>query len=299
MNRTPEGRAPEAAEAKPATPVELLLAAALKERADLVTPGALRPPAPPAATEDDGTCAARRRLRTVRRVGLPLLAAASVAAVVVATATSAGPTHPGPLPSRVGAASPSDTPAQPVQPPASTATGPGTWSAPGAAPEGRTADIDGEVTVTVPDGWTVSGPSGPRDNRRICVRPPTNRTVEGCSPGGVTISLHKKAWPNTEAIDADDGWHDDAIAPYCFAAGSVGPMSRPRAQTIVTSESRPVAGHTAAFREWEVGCGGGATFTTRVWWIADLPLTVNTDGLDARYDAAVEALVASLRVNDG
>ncbi|MGA4540964.1 hypothetical protein ACPA54_13325 [Uniformispora flossi] len=298
MNGTPDDRAAEAAEERPATPVELLLAAALKERAELVAPGALRPPAPPAAA-DDGACAARRRLRTVRRAGLPLLVAASVAAVVVGTATSAGPAHPGPSPSRVVAASPSDTPTPPVQPPASTAAAQGPSAAPeGPAPEGRTAGIDGEVTVRVPDGWTVTGPSGPRDNRRICVRPPTNRTVDGCSPGGVTISLHKKAWPNAEAIDADDGWHDDAIAPYCYAAGSVGPMSHPRSQKIVTSESRPVAGRTAAFRAWEVGCGGGTTFTTRVWWIADLPLTVNTDGLDARYDAAVEALVASLRVTD-
>jgi hypothetical protein len=149
--------------------------------------------------------------------------------------------------------------------------------------------LDG-VTFAVPKGWTY----GQVAEGIGCFRPATMAAVDGaCTPAGSQIQVGTfVGWPRN-ALDRDEGW--SGTLGDCQAAGYPYATGDPAVQRLVTRSVQKVGDGLGDYRVWQVRCGSDAEFSVRLWWRADVSLTIYTVRLDPRYDKVMDDLVASVR----
>ena len=160
------------------------------------------------------------------------------------------------------------------------------------APPPEHASLEG-VAFEVPGHWTYR----PLAEGIGCLSPPEVSVVDGaCGPEAVQIQVGAfVGWP-ADALDLDDGW--SGVAKDCRAAGLTASDAEPPAQRLVTRERRLVGERAGDYRVWQVRCDGAPEFSPRLWWRADVSLTVFTIRMDPRYDSAVDAFVGGLRIGE-
>jgi hypothetical protein len=242
--------------------LEARLRAALSARAGQITPESLRPDQPPAEPSRPSRPVRSTSAAARRRFAPLAVAAAALVAVVLGSVIRGLPGWLG-EPDSGGQRSPSP---------------------------GTVAQLDG-VAFTPPAGWIY---------REIvegigCVQPAGSPQPAGeCTPFGVELRVGAfVGWPQN-SLDRDDGW---SLTPrQCSGAGYADPQGNVTDNRLTDRQSRRVALHAAVYRVWLVRCDGNYSFAVRVWWVADVALTVHTRALDPRYDAAVDELVASIHV---
>ncbi|MGW4645045.1 hypothetical protein [Kitasatospora sp. NPDC004289] len=275
---------------RPESPTEQLLRAALAARAEQVTAQNLRPAAPPT-----------RRTRKVR----PFHVVTTIAMFGLAAGLAIGVLNTGghPVaedvaPAVTASVSPSPSPT-PTASPSAELTPSGSASASATETEEPPATTTVEfhkVKVEVPAGWTVDV----RDPMRLCLRVPgAGVAAKGeCLPQGVMITAYDKGveqlWPSEADLDSDSGWSHQ---PTCYLPGDPGPTGVGDDYRRIGQPQRSLVtlnGKYVNKVRWQVACDATRQYTAQMWGFHKEQVFVNANGLPAKYQADLEAIVAGL-----
>jgi hypothetical protein len=207
----------------------------------------------------------------MRRVGMAVVATA-------AAATLAGCGSGGVL--RGGQETPEPQVTQTVAPP------PGGTPSPSARPAGKRVAFKG-IELRLPAGWRL----GQVVNDVTCALPADQVS---CLGGPLTIkTVRAGAWP-ASTLDKAGGWQGSA-PPVCYAANAVDPdhAVQSRARLTVRSNTRAADGTALAYRQWEVPCTSGRSFTVKLWYAATKRVVFYTLSANPEYATAYNQIVAS------
>jgi hypothetical protein len=163
---------------------------------------------------------------------------------------------------------------------------PGGVRSPGPRPTGRPATFKG-VEMLLPAGWRL----GPVVRDSTCALPPDQVS---CLGGPLTIkTVGPGGWPGT-MLDRASGWQGSA-PPVCYAANAVPPdhADQGRARLAVRSTDRAADGTALAYREWEVPCTSGRSFTVKLWYAAAQRVVFYTLSASPEYAGVYRQIVAS------
>ncbi|HZB31122.1 MAG TPA: hypothetical protein VE465_13240 [Streptosporangiaceae bacterium] len=162
---------------------------------------------------------------------------------------------------------------------------PGGVRSPLPKPSGRPAAFKG-VEMLLPAGWRL----GPVVRDSTCALPADQVS---CLGGPLTIkTVGAGGWPGT-MLDRASGWQGSA-PPICYAAGAVPPdhADQGRARLTVRSTVRAADGTALAYREWEVPCTSGRSFTVKLWYAAAKRVVFYTLSASPEYANVYRQIVA-------
>jgi hypothetical protein len=163
---------------------------------------------------------------------------------------------------------------------------PGGVRSPQPKPTGRRAAFKG-VEMLLPAGWRL----GPVVGDSTCALPPDQVS---CLGGPLTIkTVGAGGWPGT-MLDRASGWQGSA-PPVCYAANAVPPdhADQNRARLTVRSNVRAADRTALAYRQWEVPCTSGRSFTVKLWYAAAKRVVFYTLSANPEYAGVYQQLVAS------
>jgi hypothetical protein len=176
-----------------------------------------------------------------------------------------------------------ETPEPPVT--RTVAPPPGGTPSPRATPTGKRITFKG-IALRLPNGWRL----GPVVDQVTCALPAGQVS---CLGGPLTIkTVRPGEWP-ARALDQPGGWQGSA-PPVCYAANAVDPdhADQARARLAVRSTTRAADGTALAFRQWEVPCTSGRSFTVKLWYAAAERVVFYTLSADPEYATAYNQIVA-------
>lgn len=160
------------------------------------------------------------------------------------------------------------------------------------APAGKRVKFHG-ITFTLPDGWRL----GPRSNGTTCAAAPGQTT---CLAGALTIKILPLRpsggidWP--AAVLNDPGGWLGSSPTVCYAPGAVDPdvADVGKSKLSVTTTIKLPRGDQATYRQWDVPCTSGKTFTVRLWYIAQKRVVFYTLGANPAYGRTYDDIVNSI-----
>ncbi len=162
---------------------------------------------------------------------------------------------------------------------------PGGTRSPQPKPSGKRAGFKG-VEMVLPAGWRL----GPVVRDSTCALPPDQVS---CLGGPLTIkTVGSGGWPGT-MLDKPGGWQGSA-PPVCYAANAVPPdhADQSRARLSVRNNVRAANGTALAYRQWEVPCTSGRSFTVKLWYAATKGVVFYTLSANPEYAGAYQQIVA-------
>jgi hypothetical protein len=160
------------------------------------------------------------------------------------------------------------------------------------APPAGTRVRFGRIVLTLPAGWRL----GPRTDGTTCAMAPGQTT---CLGGALTIRIlplrprDRVDWP-AAVLNDPAGWLGSSPT-VCYAPGAIDPDHADVARGRVTARSNvPLSGgERAVYRQWEVPCTSGKSFTVRLWWIPAKRVVFYTLGANPSYGPAYDQIVGS------
>jgi hypothetical protein len=162
---------------------------------------------------------------------------------------------------------------------------PGGTSSPRALPTGRRAAFKG-VEMLLPADWRL----GPVVRDSTCALPADQVS---CLGGPLTIkTVAARGWP-ADMLDKPGGWQGSA-PPVCYAANAVPPdhADQNHARLAARNTVRAADGTALAYRQWEVPCTSGRSFTVKLWYAAAKGVVFYTLSANPVYAGAYEQIVA-------
>jgi hypothetical protein len=163
---------------------------------------------------------------------------------------------------------------------------PGGVRSPQPRPTGRHAAFRG-VEMLLPAGWRL----GPVVRGSTCALPPDQVS---CLGGPLTIkTVGAGGWPGT-MLDRANGWQGSA-PPVCYAANAVPPdhADQGRARLTARSTVRAADGTALAYRQWDVPCTSGRSFTVKLWYAAAKRFVFYTLSANPAYAGVYQQIVTS------
>jgi hypothetical protein len=168
---------------------------------------------------------------------------------------------------------------------------PETVTAKPSVPAGRRVKFS-TIVFTLPDGWRL----GPRSDGSTCAAAPGQTS---CLAGALTIKILPIRpgggidWP--AAVLNDPGGWLGSSPTVCYAPGAVDPdvADVSRGRLTVTATIKLPRGEQASYRQWEVPCTSGKTFTARLWYIGSKRVVLYTLGANPAYGPAYDDIVKS------
>src|SRR5918999_3168738 len=163
----------------------------------------------------------------------------------------------------------------------------GVTSAP-ATPTGKRATFRG-IELRLPRGWRL----GPAVEDVTCALPVDQVS---CLGGPLTIKTVRTGdWP-AGALDQPGGWQGSA-PPLCYAANAVDPdhADQARARLTVRRTTGAADGTPLSYRQWEVPCTSGRSFTVKLWYAEPKRVVFYTLSANPEYAAAYNQIVAGAR----
>lgn len=160
-----------------------------------------------------------------------------------------------------------------------------------AAPAGRRTRF-GSIVLNLPADWRL----GPKTDGTTCAQAPGQTT---CLGGALTIKILPVRpsgsidWP-AAVLNAPGGWQGSAPS-VCYAPGAIDPDHADAAKGRLTANStvKLGGGEQAAYRQWEVPCTSGKSFTVRLWYVAAKRIVFYTLGANPAYGPAYDQIVTS------
>jgi hypothetical protein len=157
------------------------------------------------------------------------------------------------------------------------------------APSGRRVSFRG-IGLRLPAGWRLAPPVGDA----TCALPPHQVS---CLGGPLMIkTVRSGEWPGGGALDRPSGWQGSA-PPVCYAADAVPPdhADQAHARLAARGAARAADGTALAFRQWEVPCSSGRSFTVKLWYATTRGAVFYTLSANPLYAEAYQQIVTSAR----
>src|SRR4051794_7802665 len=151
-------------------------------------------------------------------------------------------------------------------------------------PTGKRAAFKG-VEMLLPAGWRL----GPVVRDSTCALPPDQVS---CLGGPLTIkTVGAGGWPGN-MLARPTGWQGSA-PPVCYAANAVPPdhADQAHARLAVRNTVRAADGTALAFRQWEVPCTSGRSFTVKLWYAAAKRVVFYTLSANPQYASVYQQIV--------
>jgi hypothetical protein len=152
-------------------------------------------------------------------------------------------------------------------------------------PKGKRVVFKG-IELRLPVGWRL----GPVTRDTTCALPSDQVS---CLGGPLTIkTVRPGGWPGS-TLDQPGGWQGSA-PPVCYAANAIDPdhAEQSRARVSARNSARAADGTVLAYRQWEVPCSSGKTFTVKLWYAASRRVVFYTLSANPEYSAAYQQIVA-------
>jgi hypothetical protein len=159
------------------------------------------------------------------------------------------------------------------------------------APPAGTRVRFGRIVLTLPAGWRL----GPRTDGTTCAMAPGQTT---CLGGALTIRIlparpsDRIDWP-AAVLNDPAGWQGSSPT-VCYAPGAIDPDHADVARGRVTARSNvPLSGgERAVYRQWEVPCTSGRSFTVTLWYAPTERVVFYTLSANPEYATAYNQIVA-------
>lgn len=153
----------------------------------------------------------------------------------------------------------------------------------------------GRLTLTLPADWRLA----PRTNNTTCAQAPGQTT---CLGGALTIKLlaarpnARVDWP-AAVLNQPSGWQGSSPTE-CYAPGAIDPdhADVARSRLTVSSVARLADGVQAAYRQWEVPCTSGRSFTVRLWYLSKQRIVFYILGANPAFGPAYDQIVTTARL---
>ena len=249
----------------------------------------------PAHTGTPGWTAGRHR-----RWMLPLIAAACVVGIAVATAgvehllvhrgsLPAGPTSPSPSPSADTPSPAATSTGVPSPPPTSSPSSPSASDSVTEPPPLHVVSL-GAASISLPQGWVA--------REYAAYEPAGSGTLtasQWClTPASEPASTEPKSCPVTFGTIAPDGNPIDVDIQGGFASNPEYCPFSARGTSVEQTGDRSFGGRSADWRKWSLSCGNGTHWELEQYVVASGPGVIL---FSERADATVDAAMAEITAN--